>query len=64
MACQGCKDAFGNTASALADETHWGNPKTTKANLDALKKAGFNTLRLPVSWDDAFAEIGREEVGS
>jgi endoglucanase len=45
-------DAFGNTASPLADETHWGNPKTTKANIDAVKKAGFKTMRLPVSWDD------------
>jgi len=45
-------DATGNTASPLDDETYWGNPKTTKANMDALKAAGFNTLRLPVSWDD------------
>ena len=45
-------DATGNTSSALADETAWGNPVTTKANLDALKKVGFRSLRLPVSWDD------------
>lgn len=45
-------DATGNTSTALADETAWGNPVTTKANLDALKKAGFRSLRLPVSWDD------------
>lgn len=45
-------DATGSTANPLNDETYWGNPKTTKANMDALKAAGFNTLRLPVSWDD------------
>ena len=45
-------DATGNTATPLNDETYWGNPKTTKANIDAVKAAGFNTLRLPVSWDD------------
>ena len=45
-------DAVGNTASAIGDETYWGNPKTTQANLDTLKSAGFTTLRLPVSWDD------------
>ena len=45
-------DATGNSSSVLADETAWGNPVTTKANLDALKKAGFRSLRLPVSWDD------------
>ncbi len=47
-------DATGNTSNPLGDETYWGNPKTTKANMDALKTAGFNTLRLPVSWDDHF----------
>ncbi|GGY68788.1 hypothetical protein GCM10011613_11360 [Cellvibrio zantedeschiae] len=45
-------DASGNKASPIDDETYWGNPKTTKANMTALKAAGFNTLRLPVSWDD------------
>jgi len=48
-------DATGDTSSQLADEIAWGNPKTTKANMDALKAAGFNTLRLPVSWDDHFS---------
>lgn len=45
-------DAFGNVSGPLADETHWGNPRTTRATIDALKGAGFNTMRLPVSWDD------------
>ncbi|MCL2230697.1 MAG: glycoside hydrolase family 5 protein [Treponema sp.] len=39
-------------------ETAWGNPVTTKANIDAIKNAGFNTIRIPVTWykalDDNF----------
>jgi endoglucanase len=31
-------------------ETGWGNPITTKANIDAIKNAGFNAIRIPVSW--------------
>ncbi len=33
-------------------ETGWGNVKTTKAMIDTVKKAGFNTIRIPVSWGD------------
>lgn len=36
----------------LAHETAWGNVKTTKAMIDAVKKAGFNTIRIPVSWGE------------
>ncbi|MBR3472303.1 MAG: glycoside hydrolase family 5 protein [Prevotella sp.] len=31
-------------------ETAWGNPKTTKAMLQAVKAAGFDAVRLPVRW--------------
>ena len=43
-------DAFGGTASGLATETSWGNPKTTKAMIDAVKAKGFNTVRVPTTW--------------
>ena len=33
-----------------SDETSWGNPKTTQALFDALKKAGFSSVRIPVTW--------------
>jgi endoglucanase len=52
-------DAFGNTANPLADETYWGNPRTTKAMIDTVRKAGFTTLRLPVSWDDHLSGAAR-----
>lgn len=46
---------LGNTLDATGgwgvnSETSWGNPKTTKAMIDAVKKQGFKTVRIPVSW--------------
>ena len=52
-------DATGNQADPRADERYWGNPLTTRANIDALKKAGFSTMRLPVSWDDHVSGAAR-----
>jgi len=34
-------------------ETAWGNPVTVKENFTALKEAGFNAVRIPVSWSKA-----------
>ncbi len=45
-------DATSTTATTpYAFETAWGCPYTTKAMIDAVKKAGFNTVRVPVTWD-------------
>lgn len=46
---------LGNTLDAtggegVGAETSWGNPVTTKAMIDEVKAAGFNVLRVPVSW--------------
>lgn len=43
-------DGKKNVTDDLAYETLWGNPKTTKENIQGLKAAGFNTIRIPVSW--------------
>lgn len=32
------------------DETCWGNSKATQATLDAVKAAGFTSVRIPVTW--------------
>lgn len=32
-------------------ERSWGNPITTKEMIDEVKKAGFNVLRIPTTWD-------------
>lgn len=31
-------------------ETAWGNPKTTQAMITTVKNAGFNAVRIPISW--------------
>ena len=41
--------AYTYPATSL-NETYWGNPATTKALIDEVAKAGFNTIRVPVSW--------------
>lgn len=40
-------------------ETGWGNPKTTKAMIKAVKDAGFNTVRIPVSWGEHLDSKGK-----
>lgn len=32
-------------------ETGWGNAKTTRTLIDAVKTAGFNAVRIPCAWD-------------
>jgi endoglucanase len=44
-------DANGNPSATVSQlETGWGNPVTTKAHITAIKNAGFNAIRIPVSW--------------
>jgi len=40
-------DAFNN---GKASETAWGNPKCTQATFNGIKAAGFNSVRIPVTW--------------
>jgi len=35
----------------IMSETAWGNPKTKEAMIDAIIDAGFNVIRIPVTWD-------------
>ena len=42
---------IGNTMEAIGGETAWGNPKITKALIDAVKAKGFNAIRIPCSWN-------------
>ncbi|MBR6381501.1 MAG: cellulase family glycosylhydrolase [Lachnospiraceae bacterium] len=41
-------DAF--DGAGLSAETSWGNPKTTKEMVDAICAAGFNLIRIPVTF--------------
>ena len=39
-------------ADDLEYETYWGNPKADAETFLAMKKAGFGTVRIPVTWED------------
>lgn len=47
---------LGNTLDSLGGETNWGNPRTTRKMIDKIKAAGFDTLRIPITWDDNIGE--------
>jgi endoglucanase len=42
---------IGNSLEVPNSETGWGNPRTSKALIDAVKAAGFNTVRIPCAWN-------------
>ncbi|SDC96756.1 cellulase family glycosylhydrolase [Glycomyces harbinensis] len=46
----------GNTLDALGGETAWGNPMITEELLATVKGQGFNSIRLPVTWDEFVGE--------
>ena len=41
-----------NGATVRDFETGWGNPVTTRAMLEGVKKAGFSSVRVPVAWSN------------
>ena len=45
-------DSYNTGAEGLETETGWGNPKTTKDMVRSVKAAGFNTIRIPVTWGE------------
>lgn len=52
---------IGNTLEASGGETAWGNPMVNQQYIDAVKAAGFNTIRIPCSWDQ-YANQGTLEI--
>lgn len=42
---------IGNTLEAIGGETFWGNPQITRQLVETVKAAGFDSIRLPCSWD-------------
>ena len=34
----------------LESEVYWGNPYTTKEMIEAVKAAGFSSVRIPITW--------------
>lgn len=41
---------FDAHVNGVSGETAWGNPAATQKLMDALKKAGFSSVRIPVTW--------------
>lgn len=41
---------LGNTLEAIGGETAWGNPVASQQFIDAVKAAGFDSIRIPVAW--------------
>ena len=49
-------DNLNLSADQTASETCWGNVKTTEGLFTALMKEGFDTFRIPTTWDGHFGE--------
>ena len=45
---------LGNTLDANEGETSWGNPQTTHEMIDAIAAAGFDLIRIPITWEQHF----------
>ena len=45
-------DSYNTSRSGIDTEAGWGNPKTTKEMIQTVKKAGFNAVRVPVTWGE------------
>lgn len=39
-------------------ETHWGQPVTTQEMITGMKRAGFHSIRIPVSWSSMMSNDG------
>ncbi|MBQ8781802.1 MAG: cellulase family glycosylhydrolase, partial [Oscillospiraceae bacterium] len=55
---------LGNSLESADNETNWGNPKTTKAMIDAVAAQGYRTLRVPVRWDDNYSDASTYTINS
>ncbi len=52
-------NTFDSTGGTLEKhETMWGNPKVTQEFVDAVYDAGFNTIRIPITWMDFISKDG------
>ncbi|WP_309120657.1 cellulase family glycosylhydrolase [Paenibacillus sp.] len=48
---------LGNTFDATGeDETSWGNPRVTQELIRHIAKEGYNSIRIPITWDHRMGE--------
>ena len=45
-------ESYDTGSTGLQTETGWGNPKTTGDIVKSVKAAGFNAIRIPVTWSE------------
>lgn len=48
---------IGNSLDAHPTETAWGNPPVQEYYFSELKRAGFDAVRIPITWDDHVSEM-------
>ena len=48
---------IGNPEGSIKAETAWGNPVVTEAMIQAVKKAGFNAIRIPIRWQCHITDV-------
>lgn len=53
---------FDAYANGVSGETVWGNPKATPQTFTKVKAAGFNTVRIPVTWMGHFGEAPEYKI--
>ena len=53
---------LGSSADAYDYENAWGQPTTTKEMITGLKKAGFNSVRVPVAWSNMISDDGKYTI--
>ncbi len=58
---------LGNSLEACSDEnnaseTAWGNPAVTKGIIDAVKAAGFHTVRIPCAWSGYIEDQSTHQI--
>ena len=55
---------LGNSFDATPNETSWGNPTPNQALIRAVHAAGFNTLRIPVTWTNHIGAAPEKTIDS
>ena len=59
-----CTNTWTSNLSPTDIETAWGNVVTTESMIKEVKKAGFNTVRIPVTWWDMTGASGTANMAS
>ena len=55
---------LGNALESGGGETAWGNPKTTREMIHAVREAGFNAIRIPVRWTEQLSDASSMTVSN